>query len=164
MSYTSLRAVRNLYAYRRFWYHISTTLKRKTEHLIPWDSQKGFNRPDDEPEGKRICVAPTIEQCLTAIPYFFSDTFAIYRTEKQVIANQPLNVFDAEITHEGWIQSPTTFVKMGKLNLEDVERGLEIEHVIEEAASEGHKHASKKVLRWWQNVKVHRFIKPTKST
>jgi hypothetical protein len=152
----------SVYNHKRYWYHVSTTLKRKKLHLIPWDERDGFNRGGIEPPGKRICVAPTIEQCITALPYSFDAEFVIYRTEQRVKPEIPVNVYDSSVTQEGWLLTPTKFIKIGNLKLDDIEKGLEIDNVIEEqAASCGNIKGARKVLRWWKKIKVYRFIKRT---
>jgi len=156
----SLKKQRNpLYNHRRYWYHISTTLKNKYVNLIPWDEVTGMNRSGAEPEGKRICVSPTIEQCLTAIPYYLSQVSTIYRTKSKVKAHKPRRVFDAQITKEGWLLKPTSFIKIGVLHFSDIEKKLNIDNVIEECASAGDYKTSRKVLKWWNTVKVKRFVK-----
>ena len=147
------------YNSKRYWYHISTTLKKKVEHLIPWDEDTGFNRGGDEPVGKRICVAPTIEQCITAIPYSLDTYCSIYRTKQKIKADKPSGVFDANITHEGWLLSPTTFVKIGKLDFANIEKTLNIENVIQESAAHGKVKISKEVLKWWKRIDIKQFIK-----
>lgn len=150
---------RSIYSYPRYWYHLSSTLKKSEVHLIPWDEDKGFNRGGYEPKGKRICVSPTIEQCLTAIPYSLNERFVIYRTKDKTKAEEPRNVFDANVTEEGWLHDPTTFVKVGTLAFSDVRCGLGVQDVVEEAGSSGHAPSSGRVLKWWKRAKVARFIK-----
>lgn len=158
------RTVSNLYSQRRYWYHVSSTLRKKKETLVPWGSQKAVNRDPTEPPGKRICVAPSIEQCITALPYNYGSIITIYRTQEKLKADMPYDVFDAEVTNEGWLTIPTTFVKLGTLHFDDVEKFLDVEHVIDEAASDGNIRQSRKVLRWWQAAKIHKFIRrPRKS-
>ena len=152
---------KSLYDSKRYWYHVSTTLRKKVEHLTPWDEDDGFNRGGEEPEGKRICVAPTVEQCITALPYSFDAHCTIYRTKRKVKAEKPVKVYDAPVTQEGWILVPTTFIKIGKLKFEDIEKKLGIENVIEEEASGGEIKDSRKVLRWWKKANLKRFIKRT---
>lgn len=148
-----------LYSKRRYWYHISTTLGKKHEYLIPWGEKKGANRSGAEPDGERVCVAPSIEQCLTALPYYLGTICTVYRTKSPLKVTKPRGVFDARITHEGWIERPASFVKVGILRFEDVEKELEVENVIEEAASYGNIERSRKVLRWWRLARLNRFIK-----
>ena len=145
-----------IYGHKLYWYHISTTLTTRTAMLRPLSD--GFNRPDTEPCTKRICVAPTIEQCITAVPYVLGDSFNIYRTKSMIIANPPVNVFDSDVTHEGWLYTPTRFIKVGQLNFTDIEIGLDVGSVIEEAATSGDASSSGKVLKWWQRAKIKRFV------
>jgi hypothetical protein len=148
------------YNRRRYWYHVSTTLKKKYEYITPWDSSKAFNRSDDEPEGKRICVAPTIEQCITAIPYMLGTIVTIYKTKTPILANPPEGIFDAKVTEEGWIQRSATFKKIGILKLEDIEESLGINKcIIPETASSGIVKESRKALNWWRKARIKRFIK-----
>lgn len=150
---------KNFYCYKRRWYHLSTTLTKIEEYLIPWNSETAYNRCYSEPEGCRICVAPTIEQCLTAIPYHLTAVCQIYKTKEKLKATCPINVFDSKVTQEGWLLHPTCFIRIGTIELEDVERGLKIDHVISESASKNEPRYSGKVLKWWQRAKIERFIK-----
>jgi len=148
---------KSVYKHKRYWYHVSTTLKDKYVHLIPL--KDGVNRSGDEPNGRRICVSPTIEQCITAIPYILSTKLNIYRTKKRLIANHPQDIFDSNVTQEGWLQKPTSFVKVGMLKFQDVEKALGVEHVISEAASLSEPRVSGRVLKWWKKAKIKRLIK-----
>lgn len=150
-----------LFTRKRYWYHVSTTLNRRNVTLTPWDGDKAVNRDPTEPAGKRICVAPTIEQCIVAIPYHLGATISIYRTKNRELATQPNDVFDAKVTDEGWFTVPTTFVKIGTLDFEDIEESMGIEHVIEEVASGGNIPKTRKSLRWWKKARIKRFIKTT---
>ena len=152
---------KSVYDYRRYWYHVSTTLKTKYVYLIPWGEDEGVNRGGLEPDGRRICVSPTIEQCITAIPYYLRYVVNIYRTKSKVKASSPRKVFDSRITKEGWLHKPTSFIKVGVLNFKDVEQGLKVNNVISEAASMGEPRQSGKVLKWWKKAKIKRFIKKT---
>ena len=145
--------------HKRYWYHISNTLKDKKCTLIPWDNAKGFNRNELEPDINRICVSPTIQQCLTAVPYFLSSSYNIYRTKEKVAAHKPIRVFDAKITNEGWLLDTTDFIKIGSIDLNEIESGEKIESVMHEAASRGNVRYSKKVLNWWRRIKLQRYIK-----
>lgn len=147
------------YKNRRYWYHVSTTLEKKHERLVPWDEKKGFNRSGDEPPGKRICVAPSIEQCITAIPYCLGTILTIYRTKSLAKARKAIGVYDVKITEEGWIEKPTSFVKVGIIKFEEIEKILGVENVVGEAASSGEPRKSGKVLKWWRRAHIERFIK-----
>lgn len=158
MSYKSRRKS-CLFNRKRYWYHVSTTLKKKEETLTPWGNRKGFNRGDHEPDGDRICVAPSIEQCITAIPYTLSASITIYRTKDKVMATLPKDIFDMHITGEGWLQTQTTFVKIGSLDFDYVEEKLNVENVKPQAASLGNTRYSGRVLKWWKKARIKRFIK-----
>jgi len=158
MATKSLRK-KSIYKRRLYWYHVSTTLKDKHVRLTPWDEDKGFNRGGYEPDGKRICVAPSVEQCITAVPYILETKFNIYRTKSKLRADRPKDVFDSKVTHEGWLHKPTQFVKIGILSFRDVEKGLGVNHVIEQAASLCEPRQSGKVLKWWKRARIQRFVK-----
>lgn len=102
---------------KKYWYHISRKLnKRGTFILDPWGNELASNRPSEEPDGKRIPVAPTIEQCIIAIPLYDAAIINVYRTKEMVETENPINVFDSEITEEGWITVPTEFIYIGKID------------------------------------------------
>lgn len=151
---------KSIYDDKRYWYHISNTLTKKQCKLIPWNNSQGMNRSDDEPDGKRICVAPSIAHCLTAVPYCLSEFYVVYRTKELVKAYKPHGVFDARITLEGWIKRPTIFINIGTLDLDDVEVGEKLKNVIKESASSGEPRYSGRVLKWWQKINPEKYIKP----
>lgn len=148
---------KSIYSYKRYWYHLSSTLTRKKYYIVPWKNDD--NRSGDEPEGKRICVAPSIAHCLTAIPYGLTDSYHIYRTESRVKASKPDGVFDSHITKEGWLQTPTIFVKMGTIDLEEIEKGENVDNVTPEAASSNEPRYSGRVLKWWSKINFQYYIK-----
>ena len=148
-----------LYSKKRHWYHVSTTLENETEHLVPRDFENGFNRTPAEPLGKRICVSPTIEQCIVAIPYHLGEVIAIYRTKNKVLAKKPIGVFDINITNEGWLEEPTPFIKVGMLDFQLIEDKLKVENVIPQSASGSEPRYCGKVLKWWKKAKIKRFIR-----
>lgn len=147
---------KELFKSKKYWYHISTTLNAKRKRLIPWDEVNSTNRSITEPPGPRICVAPTIEQCITAIPYWM-ETLRIYRTEQKVLAKKALDVFDSDITDEGWLVEPTVFIKLGTLKLSELYKKLKRD-IISESASIDDLEYCKEVLRWWKKIKVDQFI------
>lgn len=159
MPLTKTRPSRGVFTHKRYWYHVSTTLRKRNHHLIPWGTRKGFNRGEDEPEGKRICVAPSVEQCITAIPYYMTTKCNIYRTKNRVRPIKAAKVFDSAVTQEGWLQEPTDFVKIGTIDFVKIEKALNVDGVINEAASQGEHKYSRKVLRWWKKANIKRFIK-----
>lgn len=150
----------NVYGSPRYWYHISTNLKKKVIDLIPLNSYHKdiVNRPLSEPSDARICVAPSVEHCITALPYCYGDIYNIYRTQNEVIANPPRNVHDSDVTLEGWIQEPTTFVKIGVFHLKDVDP--HVREIITESASGDNIAYCKKVLNWWKRHDIQKYIKP----
>ena len=134
-------------------------MDKDEEYLTPRDFEGGFNRTPAEPLGKRICVSPTIEQCLTAIPYSLSDVVMIYRTKDKVMATKPEGVFDINVTNEGWLEEPTSFVRVGYLDFNQIEEALKIKNVIPQAASSSEPKYSGRVLKWWRKARINRFVK-----
>lgn len=146
----------------RYWYHVSSTLKAKRVTLTPRANDEGFNRAEDEPDIKRICVCPTIEGCLTAIPYGRRDTLTVYRTTKKIPARKAYDVFDSTVTQESWITKRTRFIRVGFLNLEKITgRNGKRRKVIEEVATEGVLSASRRVFKWWRELGVEKFVRET---
>lgn len=153
-----------LYTKRRYWYHVSTTLKRKELRLTPLNEQQSTNRGTGEPPGARICVAPTIEQCITAIPFGCRGGFAIYRTKSPVLATRPSptrDIFDWKVTREGWLLKSTNFIKIGSIRLSDIRRREKIDDISEApAACNSSLKDSIKSLKWWRSLKLRqRYLK-----
>lgn len=148
------------YLKARHWYHLSTTLKQLKVILTPRDNDEGFNRSESEPNDKRICVSPSIEHCLTAIPYSKWDKFTIYKTRDKVVAKCPIDVFDSKITKEGWITTRTVFNRIGFLNFKkcvDSVDGIAFK-IKTESASHSDVLLSKETYDWWVKFDVTRFI------
>ena len=142
----------------RYWYHLSTNHNRKSIRMVPWD--KDTNRCPTEPPGKRICVAPSIEQCLTAVPYCDGSNFVIYRTLTRLKATKPRRIFDSSVTQEGWLQKPTVFIRVGRLSVNDVNaKDEEMQFIIEEAATSNYVSRSRKVLKWWKQQRIRKYLK-----
>lgn len=96
----------------RKWYHISKFDLGAKATFEPVENLN--NRDAMEPAGKRICVAPTIAHCLTAI-CTYSNSY-VYQTANPVIATRASRkVWDSAITREGWLLVPTEFVRVGEL-------------------------------------------------
>lgn len=152
-----------LYKIPRYWYHVSSTLNRRNVKLTPRDDSVG--RAMDEPPGARICVAPSIEQCITALPYCVWKKYYIYRTENKIIASRPLKnaIYDGEITQEGWILEKMNFIKLGSINFDKISAFLieKNKEMIDESASGDSIEYSKEVLRWWKRVDIKKFIEYT---
>lgn len=83
-----------------------------------WDFSEGVISPricqrvPDEPEMARICVAPTVEQCILAIghweDYFSSGKeFRIYKTEEETTT--AIDIIDSHLTGERWLTKPSLF-------------------------------------------------------
>lgn len=149
---------KKIYLYRRYWYHLSSSLNKEEEHLVPWNNSKGLNRSPFEPDGDRICVAPTIEQCIVALPYRFGSEYTIYRTKDMVRAREAVDVFDSKVTHEGWIEIPTTFVKIGHISFCHIEQKRKLHSVIRQAASVGEASYSGRILNWWKRIGIKKYI------
>lgn len=145
----------DLYEKKRYWYHISTTLNKKNELLEPRSNDEGFNRTDGEPDIKRICVSPTLEQCLVAVPYSKWDEISVYKTKEKVIARKSRKVFDSSITQEGWITISTPFVRVGSLNMARLEKTTKIER---ERATFGCLDLSKILYKWWVKIDPWKFV------
>lgn len=156
-----VRKKKSLYNRRRYWYHLSSTLHSKLEHLTPWDNAEGFNRTNIEPNTNRICVAPSIAHCLTAIPYSPGDKYIVYRTQSLIKASKPVRVFDANVTNEGWITEQTTFIKIGTLNLMNISKREKSGRIIIESASGDVIANVKKVLNWWKKRNPKKYLKGT---
>ena len=63
---------------------------------------------------KRICVAPTVEQCILAIATKADPNFYIYRTVRSSTQSYlPFGVFDSPLTQERWFRSKRTFKLVG---------------------------------------------------
>ena len=151
---------RSIFDSPRYWYHLSSTLENRRVYLKPWDNSKGFNRTSSEPDVPRTCVSPSIEHCLTAIPYSDGDEYVIYRTARKIKATKAHGVFDCRVTKEGWIQKPCMFVKVGTLSFPQVSEDEGVT-IIDEAASYSDTRQSSKVLGWWKRRHLNRHIKRT---
>ncbi len=92
----------------QYYYHCSTRCLPTT--LYP--RKTGEHRPFSESETPRICVGPSVPHCMIALGTLLlnGDKIHVYRTTKKVNA-KPADetVHDADITHEHWRTTPTTF-------------------------------------------------------
>ena len=96
-----------------FWYHLTTRNFGTHVTLIP--RAKGLFRPDNEPEIPRICVAPTMHQCLLALGTCLDNDINVYAA-----GGDPTpcwGVKDSEVTDEHWFLEPTTFTYSGTIEL-----------------------------------------------
>lgn len=97
---------------KRFYYHVTT--KDMSDMVKMKHLDHGTQRDEDEPIIARICVAPDIPHCLSAIPIFPLAHY-IYRTEEEVKAWHPCGVADVWVTKEMWLRRPTVFKKIGTI-------------------------------------------------
>ena len=98
----------------QFLFHVTSEEWGEEKILLPRDD--GDNRDMSEDPIDRVCVSPTLSQCLSAIPYSNYKEYNIYRTEKEVrayYANK--SVFDRKITREKWLLEETKFIWVGSI-------------------------------------------------
>lgn len=93
----------------QYYYHITDKYLGDKVTLNPIDSFDSNKRADGEPEIARICVAPTPQQCLVAIPYWNRQSYYIYKTTSKKNTVIPWDVMDMEITEEKWFLEDTQF-------------------------------------------------------
>ena len=103
---------------KRYYYHITDKHWPKTITLIP--QAEGENRDEDEPLIPRICVCSTIEQCMVAVYLYTCDVYSIYRTKEKITAKRAQCINDSYITDEHWVLKPTKFIKIGKIDFEQI--------------------------------------------
>jgi len=94
--------------------HDDNTLQVKMEPKVIWSGEDAIY------DVKRICVAPTIEQCLVAIcprrKLKHEDRFYVYRTKTKVSKTGfPWGVMDATLTQERWIRTTRMFLLVAEV-------------------------------------------------
>ena len=94
---------------KQYLYHI-TKANWWGEKITLFPRAYGDNRSFDEPNVSRICCAPTIENCLIAIPIEEFEIVNVYRTMNKVESVRPYRILDAHITQERWLTEPTDFI------------------------------------------------------
>lgn len=99
----------------RYWYFITQKDMGDKMSLYP---RCPINKCDEEPELRRICVAPTAAHCMTAITLYAGDIF-IYRTRRKVKAIKTWDVYDSDVTQEHWLTSKTRFTRVSIVNISD---------------------------------------------
>jgi hypothetical protein len=154
----------DVYSQKKYWYHLSCTLKRKYETLIPRTNDEGFNRADHEPNQARICVSPSLEQCLVAIPYDTDGKYSLYKTINKSVAFLPSEseVFDANVSEEGWLLYPTKFIRVGYLNLSNIKTPSGRQRKIkEQVATDGEEYISQELHSWWKKLEPFKFLGQT---
>jgi hypothetical protein len=105
---------------KAYWYHLSDTIKGKEVVLVPRATGEDNNRPKSEPLDKRICVGPDMAHCLLAICFDYFSNYNVYRTKEEVEAIEAIGVCDSWATKEMWLTEPTEFVRVGMLDMRDV--------------------------------------------
>ncbi len=102
---------------KRYYWHVSLSGSidiGKKLIVYPRDNDESNGRGLFEPNNPRICVAPSVIHCLTALAFDFSHEpeqwIYAYRTEKKCTAYYPQGIFDSHVTREKWICEPTSFV------------------------------------------------------
>lgn len=93
---------------RRYWYFITEEDMGDKMSLTP---RTPYRMGDDEPNLKRICVAPTAAHCFSAIN-IYSPLVHVYRTLREVKAVKPYGVGDSGITKEHWLLGKTRFERV----------------------------------------------------
>jgi len=102
--------------HRQYYYHVSPYPILKCNRigkrilLRPLDSTEVSGRGLCEPMNSRICVAPTIQHCLSSIYISPNAPFIyVYQTCHPVLARYPYGVADSRVTREKWLIYPTWF-------------------------------------------------------
>lgn len=93
----------------QFFYHITESRWPRYKRLSP---KRVYQ--EDEPQVSRICVSPTISQCISAVGS--NSRRYIYRTLHRVSGQYPWQVADVRITRERWLRKPTTFIRIGDIH------------------------------------------------
>ena len=154
----------DVYSRKRYWYHLSSTLKNKYETLIPRKNNEGFNRNDTEPDTPRICVSPSLECCLVAIPYSEVTIYSLYKTRTMINVYRPSadDIFDANVTKEGWLLEPSDFVRTGYIILEDILTPTgRRKNIRDQVATDGSEDLSRELYRWWKKCNPIKFLTKT---
>jgi len=92
----------------------------KEKILKPRNNDESEGRDEREPKFSRICVCPSIPLCFTAFDLCRKDYY-VYRTKEKVQVIYPWRLADKNITKEKWINKPTKFVRVGKINYDIIE-------------------------------------------
>jgi len=133
------------YNKKRYWYHLSDKHTDDTITIVPWDNRS--RRSAGEPDGRRLCVGPSIAHCLTALPH--REKFMVYKTKEKVIAEEPDGIYDSSITKEGWITNRVELEKVGIIDLTQIE--VELGELPIDAAQIPRIDFSRRAFRSWNN-------------
>ena len=97
-----------------YWYFVTDSFK---DEILTLEPRIPDTANSDEGYILRICVAPTVIQCLGAIwPKNLDNGLTVYRTTKKVKGHLPKKVSDQCITDERWLLDSTTFQKIEFIN------------------------------------------------
>lgn len=98
----------------KYYYHLTQKIWPNNIILKP---KKIFNKSDDEPNIHRICVSPTIKECLMALgsTLWYKNSIFIFRTKYKIKSSPCFGVIDSHLTNERWILKPCNFIKIGKI-------------------------------------------------
>lgn len=110
-----------------YMYHVSPKPLHGADNSIVMEPKHIWNGEDDLFHIKRICVAPTIEQCLVAIAPTDFNKFYVYRTltvvKKSVMS---YGVFDSALTQERWLTRTRKFKLVAEIHIGDTDIETEI--------------------------------------
>ncbi|MCK9272943.1 hypothetical protein M0P65_05340 [Candidatus Gracilibacteria bacterium] len=95
------------------YYHLTQSNKLKSLIVALNPKGSGENRPCEEPNIFRICVAPTISGCISAGVFYPTRDIRIYSTT--IKAWTTFDVKDAKITGEKWILESCYFKLEGTI-------------------------------------------------
>lgn len=95
---------------RRYWFHVS--MDARLPDRVRFAPRTPCVGGPSEPATPRICVAPTVAGCLSAVVYCRTIPAFVYRTARRVTAEPAEHVADAHITGEHWILRACTFLRM----------------------------------------------------
>lgn len=97
----------------RHYYHIRQSDDWGSEVTL-YPKEEGKFRCPFEPLVPRICVAPTIPQCIVALGNLLNEKpIYVYKTKYEIADRdiiEPYEVPDSHITDEAWLCEPTDFV------------------------------------------------------
>lgn len=99
---------------RNYYFHVTNRQDWGKEIvLFPLGNDDSDNRCYREPNIPRICVAPTVAGCVSAVCPILSASSRdalIYRTKYKVVGHPPKRITDSHITGEEWLLEPTEFI------------------------------------------------------
>lgn len=102
----------------RFWYRIQIHDRYMPDEVVLSPRRRDYDIPV---EPARVCVAPTVAQCIAAI-FFHSTAVDVLRTKRPVVAVPATGVWDQLITHEHWLLEPIEFVRVNRIEQRRMKR------------------------------------------